>query len=74
MLMSCRHMTELSSAELERPLRVAERLELNTHLMMCGPCREFRQQARRMRALMQRYAAGQAPGGDDTPPEAAPRA
>ncbi len=37
-MLNCREVTELCSAELERPLRTGEALSLRVHLMMCSGC------------------------------------
>ncbi|WPL17476.1 hypothetical protein Thiowin_02495 [Thiorhodovibrio winogradskyi] len=43
-MMNCRHATRLMSEDLDRPLSRRERLAPRFHLMMCGGCRQFRQQ------------------------------
>lgn len=63
-MLNCREVTELCSQEMERPLRVGERLSLGTHLMMCTGCTNFRKQMKALRLTARTYAAG----GATTPP------
>ena len=63
--MNCKEVTELCSQELERPLRVGERLSLGTHLMMCAGCTNFRKQMKALRWVARTYAEG----GAATPPQ-----
>ena len=37
-MLNCKEVTELCSQELERPLRMGERVSMHTHLMMCSGC------------------------------------
>jgi hypothetical protein len=60
-MLSCREVTELCSAEMERPLGVGERVSLRTHLMMCSGCTQFRRQMKLLREAMRGYAEGRAP-------------
>ena len=68
--MSCREVTEVCSAEMERPLRLGEQLSLRTHLMMCTGCTNYRRQMKALRTVMQAYADGKAltdgPGSTST--------
>lgn len=53
-------MTEVCSAELERPSRWGEQVSLRTHLMMCTGCTNYRKQMKVLRLVMQAYADGKA--------------
>lgn len=67
-MLNCKEVTELCSQELERPLRMGERVSLGTHLMMCTGCTNFRKQMKALRQVAQSYAAGGAavaPPADD---------
>lgn len=59
-MLNCKEVTELCSQELERPLRLRERVSLGTHLMMCSGCTNFRKQLKTIRQAMQAYADGKA--------------
>lgn len=59
-MLSCREVTEICSAEMERPLRIGEKLSLRTHLMMCAGCTNYRKQMKALRQVMQAYADGKA--------------
>lgn len=52
-LVDCREATQLTSAEFDRPLTLRERVRLNVHRLVCGPCRLYRRQL----ALLRRQAA-----------------
>lgn len=52
-LVDCREATQLTSAEFDRPLTLRERLRLNVHRLVCGPCRLYRRQL----ALLRRQAS-----------------
>lgn len=69
-MLNCKEVTELCSQEMERSLRVGERLSLGTHLMMCSGCTNFRKQMKELRLVAQTYAAGGAvlpPSADENP-------
>lgn len=66
-MLTCKEITELCSAELERALRLGETLSLRTHLMMCSGCSHYRQQIRTLREVMQAYAEGKAVAAPDKP-------
>ena len=66
-MLSCKQATEMSSAELERPLRLGERVSLRTHLMMCAGCTNYRKQMQQLRLFTQTYAEGRAPSDDEGP-------
>jgi predicted anti-sigma-YlaC factor YlaD len=59
-MLNCKEVTEVCSAELERPLRLGEQVALRTHLMMCTGCTQYRKQLKTLREVMQAYAAGRA--------------
>lgn len=63
-MLNCREVTEVCSAELERPLRLGEQVSLRTHLMMCTGCSEYRKQLKTLRQVMQAYAEGRALGDE----------
>ena len=57
-MMNCKQATHLMSEDLDRPLRWRERVALRFHLMMCGGCRNFRQQIAFLRAAMRMRSGG----------------
>lgn len=59
-MLSCREVTEVCSAEMERPLKLGEQVSLRTHLMMCTGCTNYRKQLKTLRQVMQAYADGKA--------------
>lgn len=59
-MLSCREVTEVCSAEMDRPLGLGEQLSLRTHLMMCAGCTNYRKQMKALRQVMQAYAEGKA--------------
>lgn len=59
-MLNCKEVTELCSQEMERRLGLAERLRLQTHLMMCSGCTNFRIQMQTLRQAMHAYADGKA--------------
>lgn len=70
-MLKCIEVTQLCSQEMERPLLLAERLRLGTHLMMCTGCSNFRRQMRALRQLARAYAEGRTEG--EAPDEPAAR-
>lgn len=66
-MLNCKEVTEVCSAEMERPLRLGEQVSLRTHLMMCTGCSEYRRQLKTLRQVMQAYAEGKAIAGDVAP-------
>lgn len=64
-MLSCREVTALCSQELDRPLRIGERVALRTHLMMCKGCSRFRDQMGLMRNILRRYGQGDLPDATD---------
>ena len=57
-MLNCKEVTELCSEEMERPLRMGERVSLTTHLMMCTACTNFRKQMKALRRVAHVYAEG----------------
>ena len=57
-MLTCQEMTELCSAELDRPLRPGERLSLHAHLFMCRGCSRYRRQLFQLRSAAQAYGEG----------------
>jgi ribosome-binding protein aMBF1 (putative translation factor) len=68
-MLNCEAVTELCSEEMERSLRLGEKISLGTHLMVCARCAHFRKQVKTLRQVMQAYAEGRAAssGPDDEP-------
>lgn len=66
-MLNCKEVTEVCSAEMERPLRLGEQVSLRTHLMMCTGCSEYRRQLKTLRQVMQAYAEGRAVADDGSP-------
>lgn len=69
-MLNCKEVTELCSQEMERSLRLGERVSLHAHLMMCTGCTNFRKQMAALRRVAKIYAEGGAvpgpPAGDRT--------
>jgi hypothetical protein len=63
-MLSCKEVTEVCSAEMERPLKLGEQVSLRMHLMMCSGCTDYRKQLKTLRHVMQAYAQGKANAGD----------
>lgn len=59
-MLSCKEVTEVCSAELERPLKLGEKLSLRTHLMMCTGCSNYRKQLKTLQEVTRAYADGKA--------------
>lgn len=59
-MLNCKEVTEVCSAEMERPLRLGEQVSLRTHLMMCTGCTNYRKQLKTLRQVMKAYAEGNA--------------
>lgn len=57
-MLSCREVSAVCSAELDRPLSLGEQVSLRTHLMMCSACTNYRKQLKQLRQAAQRYAEG----------------
>lgn len=62
-MLNCDEVTNLCSAELERPLSLWEGMSLKMHLMTCKGCSNYRLHMRFLRAAMHRYAEGRAVTG-----------
>lgn len=63
-MLNCKQVTEVCSAEMERPLKLGEHLSMHMHLMMCSGCTNYRRQLKTIRQVMQVYAEGKAKTGD----------
>jgi hypothetical protein len=62
MVMSCKRAAELTSRELDVPLRVYQRLALCLHRVLCPACRRFRRQLAELhRAIAQFLKSAGAP-------------
>ncbi len=59
-MLNCKQITELCSDELDRGLRLGEKVSLRTHLMMCSGCTNYRKQMKALREVMRAYAEGRA--------------
>jgi hypothetical protein len=59
-MLSCKQVSHLNSARLDRPLTMRERLQVWLHLKFCETCRRVLAQMRFMRQAMRRYR------GDDS--------
>ncbi len=66
-MLSCKQVTEVCSDELDRPLKIGEKLAMRSHLMMCRGCTQYRRQLWTLREAAQAYARGQAVSGDAEP-------
>lgn len=53
-MLSCKQVTHLLSEGQDRKLTVAERVRLETHLVVCEGCRNFRKQMDFLRAACRR--------------------
>lgn len=62
-MISCKDVSRLVSASLDRPLTLRERVRLRLHLWMCRNCNNFAEQMNAMHAAMRRLM-----GGADEPP------
>jgi predicted anti-sigma-YlaC factor YlaD len=71
-MLSCKEVTEVCSAELERSLKLGEQLALRTHLMMCSGCTNYRKQMKTLRQVTQAYAEGKAIADDPPDGQAMP--
>ena len=66
-MLNCKEVTELCSAELDRQLRLGEKVSLHTHLMMCSGCANYRKQVTALRQVMQAYAEGRGVSAETGP-------
>lgn len=66
--MSCRDITELSAARLDRRLTLGESMKLRVHTMMCALCRPLPRQFANLRELV-RLAHEDPPPDPDPGPE-----
>jgi predicted anti-sigma-YlaC factor YlaD len=58
-MISCRHASELMSQQLDRKLKLSEKLRLQAHLMICKSCPKTLQQFEILREAGKRYAKHQ---------------
>ena len=63
MMLKCSEVTRLCSEEQDRPLSLAERVQMRMHLAICTACRNFRRQMGFLRLASRRYREG--PPDDD---------
>lgn len=63
-MLNCKEATRLMSEAQDRPLGVAEKLQLEVHLAMCRGCRNFREQLDFLRLACRRFMQRR-DGGDD---------
>ncbi|WP_020470092.1 hypothetical protein [Zavarzinella formosa] len=54
-LFSCRRAAELTSKELDTPLRVDERVALAAHRLMCAACCRFRSQLGEINQVLDKF-------------------
>ncbi len=66
-MLNCKEVSEMCSEEMERDLRLQERMSLRMHLLMCSGCNNFRHQMHTMRSAMQHYGSGAAVSTSDEP-------
>lgn len=59
----CREASRLESDAFERRLRPVERFRLRFHLLLCGACRNYRQELRLMRQIFRRIRREQGDPG-----------
>jgi len=69
-MLSCKDVTEVCSAEMERPLQLREELSMHLHLMICAGCTQYRRQLGTVREAMRAYAEGR--GVSEMPDDGAP--
>lgn len=60
-MLSCKEITELATGYLEGDLTRRERLRVRLHLWMCGNCRRYLEQMRKVVAMLKRLPAEAAP-------------
>ena len=56
-MISCRRASELMSQQLDRPLKLGEKLKLQAHLMICKSCPKTHQQFEILHQAGRRYAS-----------------
>lgn len=64
-MLSCKEATRLLSEAQDRPLGLAEKLQLEIHLAICQGCRNFRRQMDFLRAACRRLPFGNQAADDD---------
>lgn len=68
---TCREVTELVSASLDRDLPLTGRLGVRLHLLMCKPCALYERQLRSLSRILNIGASPE--HGPDLPPDSAQR-
>jgi len=63
-LLSCKDASRLQSQAQDRPLKLAERIGLRLHLLICDNCRRFTRQLRVIRAACGRVDESGGMGAD----------
>ena len=59
---SCKQVSQLVSDAHERPLRLAERLRLRLHMIMCAPCKNYEKDILLITGILKRF---QTKGSDE---------
>ncbi|HEX6736027.1 MAG TPA: zf-HC2 domain-containing protein [Azonexus sp.] len=57
-MLNCKEVTRLLSEGQDRPLGLAEKMQLEMHLAICQGCRNFRSQLAFLRDACRRYLGG----------------
>lgn len=65
-MLTCKEATRMLSEAQDRPLTVAERMQVQMHLAMCRGCRNFREQMDFLRAACRRYLGWRGSEEDDS--------
>lgn len=65
-MLNCKEATHLMSEMQDRPLGLAEKLQLEMHLALCQGCRNFRRQMDFLRAACRRLPFGKQTGDKDS--------
>ena len=55
------------SRELDEPLGWSDRAAIRMHMLVCGPCRHFKQHLVVLRGVFRNVSRGEAVGSDDAP-------
>lgn len=64
-MLTCKDASRLQSQSQDRPLRLAERLALRLHLLICENCRRFTRQLDLIRRACQQVKEAEKGGADD---------
>ncbi|HXE38205.1 MAG TPA: zf-HC2 domain-containing protein [Azonexus sp.] len=62
-MLSCKEVTRLLSEGQDRPLGLAEKMQLEMHLAICNGCKNFKSQMSFLREACKRYLADHAGEG-----------